>query len=187
MNNITQLLNLADAGDNTARELLVQSIYQELHQLAKHAKSRERSASQLQTTEVLNEACVRLLGATKSAHWNSRGHFFTAAAITMRRVLVDLARQRNAEKRGGDWRRVELEEMPVHNLAVREDLIALDAALAKLEGIEPDAYELVHLRYFAGFTMEQAAETLGLSKRSAERLWSYAKAWLMAEIRLSMS
>lgn len=183
MDKVTRLLGLAEAGDDAARDLLVQSLYQELRKLAKHAKRNESSKASLQTTEILNEACLRLLGATNSEAWNSRGHFFTAAAITMRRVLVDSARQRKADKRGGKWNRIELQDIPTGESPIREDLIALDEALVNLERVDADAYELVHLRYFAGLTVEEAADVIGISKRSAERLWHYAKAWLQTQIR----
>ena len=179
MSQITVLLESIESGNRAAAAELLPLVYEELRRLAAHELRDERSGQTLQPTALVHEAYVRLVDQEDEAKWNHRGHFYGAAAKAMRQILVDNARHKKAIKRGGDFQRLPLDNEIRTGPRRNPDLMELDAALDKLEEERPELAELVSLRYFAGLTMEQAAKSLGISKRSAERNWTYARAWLL--------
>jgi RNA polymerase sigma factor (TIGR02999 family) len=181
MSEVTRILSAVERGEPQAAQLLP-LVYEALRKLAAQKLVQEAPGQTLQATALVHEAYLRLVGTEQARHWNSRGHFFAAAAEAMRRILVERARARGSFKRGGGRARLDLEDLAVASPERPEDLLALDEALTRLAAVEPQAAELVHLRYFAGQTMSAAAELLGLSLRSTHRLWAYAKAWLLAEL-----
>jgi RNA polymerase sigma factor (TIGR02999 family) len=167
--------------EHTAEELLP-LVYSELRKLAASRLAREKPGQTLQPTALVHEAYLRLTDAGQ-ADWDSRGHFFAAAAEAMRRILVDNARRKASAKRGGEWTRIEVDSRELPHVDGGADLCALDDALNKLATVDPGAAELVNLRYFAGLTMQQASEVLGMSERSAYYAWDYARSWLRRELR----
>ena len=184
MTDVTQLLSQIEAGDPSAAESLLPLVYAELRKLAAAKMSREAEGHTLQATALVHEAYLKLVGGEAAQHWNSRGHFFGAAAEAMRRILVDSARRRNADKRGGDLERIELSEK-IESPRPRVDLIALNDALDELAIIDERKAELVKLRYFVGFTIREAAEAMGIADSTADADWAYAKSWL--KLKLSES
>ena len=182
MNDVTQILSAIEQGDAQAAEQLLPLVYDELRKLAAQRLAQEKPGRTLQATALVHDAYVRLVDVEREQHWNSRGHFFAAAAEAMRRILVENARRRNSEKRGGHCERQELIESQIAAPKTSHDLIALDEALNKLAGVDPSSAELVKLRYFAGLTVPQAAEVLGVSARKADSIWAYARAWLRREM-----
>ena len=180
MSDISVLLQSIESGDKAAAAELLPLVYEELRRLAAHELRDETSGQTLQPTALVHEAYLRLVGSGDEPKWNHRGHFYGAAAKAMRQILVDSARRKKALKRGGDGERLPLDNELLATSGRNPDLIELDAALRKLEDKRPELVELVSLRYFAGLTMEQSAKSLGISKRSAERNWTYARAWLLA-------
>ena len=185
MSDVTQILQQIESGDPSAAEHLLPLVYEELRKLAGARMAQESPDHTLQPTALVHEAYVRLVDTDKAQHWNSRGHFFGAAAEAMRRILVDKARSRRRQKRGGDLQRItmELDDVPDPD-QVSEDLIeSLDEALRRFEGVDPTACELVKLRFFAGLSLQEAGGVLEIPPRTADRLWSYAKAWLLREIQ----
>jgi RNA polymerase sigma factor (TIGR02999 family) len=182
MNEVTRILSGIEAGDPHAAEQLLPLVYDELRKLAAQKLAQEKPGQTLQATALVHEAYLRLVETEKAQHWNSRRHFFAAAAEAMRRVLVERARARSSCKRGGGRERLDLEELTVASPERPDELLALDEALTRLAAVEPQAAELVQLRYFAGQNMSGSAELLGLSLRSTHRLWAYAKAWLLQEL-----
>lgn len=188
MSDVSQLLQAIEHGDAAASEQLLPLVYEELRRLASQRMRQEPAGMTLQATALVHEAFLRLVGNSPAMpRWQNRGHFFAAAAEAMRRILVERARRQNRIKHGGEMARQELDEVPIAAPEIREDLIALDAALTKLYEVDRLAADLVQLRYFAGLTMTEAAESLGLTLRSAERTWTYARAWLHQEIAESGS
>jgi RNA polymerase sigma factor (TIGR02999 family) len=186
MDNVSELLAAIDRGDPRAADQLLPLVYDELRQLAAQRLAREKPGQTLEPTALVHEAYVRLVtplseGGAREG-WNGRGHFFAAAALAMRRILVDRARRKHSGKHGGGRVREELNPDEVCAAEPREDLVALDEALTKLAAKNKEAAELVQLRYFAGLPLDQAAEMLEMSARSAGRLWSYARAWLRREL-----
>jgi RNA polymerase sigma factor (TIGR02999 family) len=182
MNHVTRILSAIEEGDPHAASKLLPLVYDELRRLAAHNLAQERPGQTLQPTALVHEAYVRLVDAAKAQHWNSRGHFYAAAAEAMRRILVEQARRKKALRRGGDRRRLDLDLADPAAPQVSDDLLALDQALDKLAEKDHVKAELVKLRYFAGLTMEQTAEALGISLATANRWWNYARAWLHQEI-----
>ena len=178
---ITQLLHRAAAGDHDAEADLLRALYDELHRLARRHMRNERRKLTLQPTALVNEAYVRLMRGA-DAEWTDRVHFFAAASNAMRRILVDHARRRQSLKRGGGIEHEELHETAIVLTAPPDELLAVHEALDKLASEDPSAAELVKLRYFVGMTMEEAAMALGLAKRTAENLWTYARVWLHCEL-----
>jgi RNA polymerase sigma factor (TIGR02999 family) len=181
MHEVTRILVAIEQGDSRAIDRLIPAVYDELRQLASQKLCRERSDHTLQPTALVHEAYLRLVG-DGSESWSSRTHFFAAAAEAMRRILIENARRKHRLKRGGDHHKVDLDEQALVIEEPAEDVIALDEALVKLNENEPAVAELVKLRYFAGLTVEQTAEILGISQRTANRQWAYARAWLFGEI-----
>jgi RNA polymerase sigma factor (TIGR02999 family) len=182
MNEITQILSGIEAGDPHAAEQLLPLVYEKLRQLAAQKLAQEKPGQTLQATALVHEAYLRLIDVDKAQHWNSRGHFFAAAAEAMRRILIENARSKAREKRGGDWQRVDFEELDVTTSVAPDQLVALDDALAHLAAVDQLAGELVKLRYFAGLALDQAAAALGVSQATAYRHWAYARAWLRSEL-----
>ena len=178
MSDITRILANIESGDPSAAEQLLPLVYQELRQLAAAKLAHERPGQTLQATALVHEAYVRLVGAEQQEHWNSRGHFFAAAAEAMRRILVDNARRGKREKRGGHLIRQELQPHEIAAPEIKHDLLALDEVLSELAKENPAQYQLVRLRFFAGLTIQQAAGVLGISTSTADRRWAYARAWL---------
>lgn len=182
MSDVTQLLNAAAAGDRKAAADLLPLVYGELRKLAAARMASEKHGQTLDATALVHEAYIRLIPPDGVSSWNSRGHFFAAAAEAMRRILVDNARRKQAIKNGGDRVRV---EFPVDLEALessREDLLTLDEVLTKLEQDDPEAARLVKLRYFAGLTHQQVADALGVSLRTADRIWALARTWLFRQM-----
>jgi RNA polymerase sigma factor (TIGR02999 family) len=182
MSDVTQLLSAIDRGDPAAAEQLLPLVYDELRRLAAARMAQESPDHTLQATALVHEAYVRLVDDNRERHWDSRGHFFAAAAEAMRRILVEHARRKQGPKQGGGRRRVELTEISAAATAPPEDLLALDEALSRLAGVAPQKAELVKLRFFAGLTMPEAAAALGVSLATAERHWTYARVWLYSEL-----
>ncbi len=182
MTDVTQILNAIEEGDPAAAEQLMPLVYDELRKLAAAKMAQEKPGQTLQATGLVHEAYVRLVGGGKARHWDSGGHFFAAAAEAMRRILIDNARRRQSERHGGSYERLDLLEADLAVGAPNEHVLLLDDALAKLATVHPQAAELVKLRFFAGLTVGQAAPVLGVSDRTAGRLWVYAQAWLRREM-----
>jgi RNA polymerase sigma factor (TIGR02999 family) len=178
MSEITQLLNALDPKDPYAARQLLPLVYDELRRMAAHKLAQEKAGQTLQPTALVHEAYLRLVGAADEARWDNRGHFFAAAAEAMRRILVENARRKKRIRHGGDRQRVDLaqQDVPVEENGV--DLLALDEALTALAKEDLQAAEIVKLHFFAGLSLEQAARTQGISRATAYRQWSYAKAWL---------
>jgi RNA polymerase sigma factor (TIGR02999 family) len=180
MNDVTQILNAIEQGDPHAAQQLLPLLYDELRRLAAQKLRSEAPGQTLQATALVHEAYLRLVGGEQ--HWDSRGHFFAAAAEAMRRILVENARRKRSLKRGGGRAREELDEVQLAAPEPVEDLLALDEALEKLASKDPLKAELVKLRYFAGMTIEEAAAALGISTATAKRYWTYTRTWLYQEI-----
>jgi RNA polymerase sigma factor (TIGR02999 family) len=182
MSEVTRILSAIEQGDPHAAEQLLPLVYDELRRLAATKLAQEKPGQTLQATALVHEAYVRLVDVAQVRQWNSRGHFFAAAAEAMRRILVENARRKRRHKHGGERQRVDLREALRIAEVPAGDLLALDEALSRLEGTDPTAARLVKLRYFAGLTMPEAAEALGIALRTAERNWTYAKTWLHREL-----
>ena len=178
MSEVTRILSAIEQGDPHAADHLLPLVYDELRRLAAQKLAQEKPGQTLQATALVHEAYLRLVDVEKVQQWNSRGHFFAAAAEAMRRILVDGARRKQSLKGGGRQRRVRLEEAISLNEQPAEDLLALDEALDRLAQEDPVKAKLVKLRYFAGLSVEQTAEALGISRATADRYWAYAKVWL---------
>jgi RNA polymerase sigma factor (TIGR02999 family) len=178
MSDVTRILSQIESGDPKAAEQLLPLVYQELRRLAAAKMAQEKPGQTLQATALVHEAYVRLVDVDQAQHWDSRGHFFAAAAEAMRRVLIDAARRRASQKHGGAHQRVETELDDLATRMTAQELISLDEALNELAAVAPERAKLVTLRYFGGMTIEQAAETLGISRVTAHRYWQFAKAWL---------
>lgn len=182
MTDVTQILRRIERGDAAAAQQLLPLVYDELRKLAVLKMAQEPPGQTLQATALVHEAYLRLVNADSPQLWDGRGHFFAAAAESMRRILVENARRRKRIKRGGDQRRLQLTDVPVVASETREDLLALDAALDRLKEVDSQAVQLVHLRYFAGLSIDETAKFLGISPRTADRVWVFARAWLHREI-----
>lgn len=182
MPDVTQILSRIESGDPTASEQLLPLVYNELRRLAAHRLAQEKPGQTLQSTALVHEAFVRLVDGAASQKWDSRGHFFAAAAEAMRRILVDAARRKASLRHGGAMQRHDLLEGDLVTFPIDDELLDLDAALNKLAAADPQAAELVKLRVFAGMTIDEIAQFLRLSPRSAKRVWAYARAWLGREL-----
>jgi RNA polymerase sigma factor (TIGR02999 family) len=179
---VTRILSAIEGGNPQAADQLLPLVYEELRRLAVQRLAHDAPGQTLQATALVHEAYLRLVDVEQAQPWNSRGHFFAAAAEAMRRILVENARSKQCQKRGGGLARQELDPDQLIAPAIREDLLALDEALTRLAAVNPQAAQLVQLRYFAGLAIPDAAQSLGISPRSADRLWAYARAWLHQEI-----
>jgi RNA polymerase sigma factor (TIGR02999 family) len=182
MSEVTRILSAIEQGDPQAAEQLLPLVYGELRKLAAQRMTQEAPGQTLQATALVHEAYLRLVDVDKVQHWNSRGHFFAAAAEAMRRILVENARRNRSLKRGGARTREKLDEENLLAPQAPDELLALDDALSQLAVTDAQAAELVKLRYFAGLTVKQAAEALGVAPRTADFLWAFARAWLLRRL-----
>jgi RNA polymerase sigma factor (TIGR02999 family) len=179
---VTQLLDAAAAGDPQAAADLLPLVYDELRKLAAARMAAEAPDHTLQPTALVHEAYLRLVGSDPAPQWNGRGHFFAAAAEAMRRILIERARRKKAAKAGGSWERQELIDTELAVDSAGDDLFAVDEALTRLAAADPRAAKLVGLRFFLGMTLDEAADHLGLTPRTAYRDWAFARAWLRREL-----
>jgi RNA polymerase sigma factor (TIGR02999 family) len=178
MSEVTRLLDAAAAGDGRAAADLLPAVYDELRRLAAARLAAEPSGQTLQPTALVHEAYIRLVGGEQPQDWTGRGHFFAAAAEAMRRILVEAARRKGRLKRGGGRARLDANEVDLAAPDAVDDLLALDEALGRLAAANPQAAEVVRLRFYAGLPLPDVAQILGISPRSADRTWAYARAWL---------
>jgi RNA polymerase sigma factor (TIGR02999 family) len=183
MSDVTHILSQIEAGDPSAAEQLLPLVYDELRKLAAAKLAHEQPGQTLQATALVHEAYLRLVDVERAPRWDSRGHFFAAAAEAMRRILVDGARRRDSLKRGGALDRVDLPDLAAPEIEGRFDLLALDDALRQLEVEHPEKAKLVKLRFFAGCSLEETAEHLAISRATAQRHWAYARAWLFGKLK----
>jgi len=184
MSDVTNILSQIDQGDPAAAEQLLPLVYNELRKLAAARLAQEKPGQTLQATALVHEAYLRLVGpVARGKQWEGRGHFFAAAAEAMRRILINRARDRNRQKRGGDMRRVDVDAIEIALDTPDEDLLALDEALQELAAADKLCADLVQLRFFAGLTLGEAAEVLGMPRRTADRHWAYARAWLFDRLK----
>jgi RNA polymerase sigma factor (TIGR02999 family) len=188
MDDVSQILTAIDQGDPHAAEQLLPLVYEELRRLAAHKLAQEAPGQTLQATALVHEAYLKLVrpasgDPSREQHWESRRHFFAAAAEAMRRILINRARDRGRVKRGGGWRRLRLEHVDLSLSEPPDELLDLSDALDKLAQEDPASAELVKLRYFAGLTLDEAADALGIVRRTADRYWAFARSWLYAELR----
>jgi RNA polymerase sigma factor (TIGR02999 family) len=182
LSEVTQILSAIEYGDADAAEHLLPLVYDELRQLAAQKLSAEKPGQTLQPTALVHEAYIRLVDVEKVQQWQSRGHFFAAAAEAMRRILVERARRYQAKKRGGDLERIDLPDVHDAESCDPIDVLALNDALEKFQVLEPQKAQLVKLRYFTGCSLEETAQLLGISRATAERYWAYSRAWLFGEL-----
>jgi len=182
VSNVTRILSAIQQGDPLAAEKLLPLVYQELRQLAAHNLAQEKAGQTLQATALVHEAYLRLVDVQEPQHWNGRGHFFAAAAEAMRRILIENARRKLSQKYGGRLRRVELDGIEAAATHAPEQLLAIDEALADLERHDPQAGQLFKLRYFTGCSIEEGGLLLGLSRATAYRHWTFARAWVLRRL-----
>jgi RNA polymerase sigma factor (TIGR02999 family) len=187
MNEVTRVLSAIESGDPHAADQLLPLVYEELRRLAAQKLAQEKPGQTLEATALVHEAYLRLVAsgdasAPREQNWETRGHFFAAAAEAMRRILIDRAREKRCEKRGGTRNRLDIDAIDVAIQATPDQLLAIDDALAKLTRADPAAARLVELRYFAGLTVEESGKALGISTATAYRHWNYARAWLHSEL-----
>jgi RNA polymerase sigma factor (TIGR02999 family) len=182
MSDVTRILQSIEGGDPQAAEKLLPLVYDELRKLAAAKMAQEKPGQTLQATALVHDAYVRLVDVEQAQHWNSRGHFFSAAAEAMRRILVDNARTRQSDKRGGRFQRAGIEQVEIAAEPRSIDLIALDEALDELAVHDPRKAELVKLRFFAGLTLREAADVLEIAESTADADWAYAKSWLRVRV-----
>ena len=182
MNEVTRILDAIGQGDPSAADQLLPLVYAELRRLAAAFLARESPGHTLQPTALVHEAYLRLVGTADEPRWNSRGHFFGAAAQAMRRILVESARRKQRVKHGGQLQQVDLEECDIPVTPPPEELLALDGALARLASDDAEAARIVDLHFFSGLSIDEAADALGVSRATAYRQWAYARAWLRCEL-----
>jgi RNA polymerase sigma factor (TIGR02999 family) len=184
MSDVTRILSAFEQGEpHAAAEQLLPLVYDELRRLAAQRLAQERPGQTLQATALVHEAYLRLVDVDQAQHWNGRGHFFAAAAEAMRRILVNRARDKGREKRGGSRQRIDLDRVLVADQASDEDLVAIDDALQELAHRNGPCAELVRLRFFTGLTLDEAAAAMGIARRTANRYWAFARAWLFDALR----
>jgi RNA polymerase sigma factor (TIGR02999 family) len=183
MSEVTRILSAIEQGDTRAAGELLPLVYDELRKLAAQKMAQEAPGQTLQATALVHEAYLRLVDVGGMPQWDSRGHFFAAAAEAMRRILVDRARAKGRQKRGGEFKKLDIDAIDLATTATPDQLLALDEALAKLAQGDPAAARLVELRYFTGLTVEEAGKALGISTATAYRHWNYARAWLYSELQ----
>jgi RNA polymerase sigma factor (TIGR02999 family) len=186
MSDVTQILSQIESGDPSAAERLLPLVYEELRKLAGAKLAQEKPGQTLQATALVHEAYLRLVDVEEVQHWDSRGHFFAAAAESMRRILVQKARRKSRLKHGGDLQRRNLDLVEIVTPSTPDEILAVDEALARFESVNPPAAQLVKLRYFAGMTIPEAAQSLAISRRKADKLWAYARAWLLSDLTPSV-
>jgi RNA polymerase sigma factor (TIGR02999 family) len=182
MSEVTRILSAIEQGDPSAASQLLPLVYDELRKLAAQRLAQEKPGQTLQATALVHEAYLRLVDAEQARHWNGRGHFFAAAAEAMRRILINRARDRGALKRGGNWRRIDFDAITDPLATADAELLDLEEALEQLARDFPQAAQVVQLRFFAGVTLDEAASALGISARSADRQWAFARAWLLRSL-----
>jgi RNA polymerase sigma factor (TIGR02999 family) len=182
MNDVTHVLERIEQGESQAAEQLLPLVYDELRRLAARKLAQELPGQTLQATALVHEAYLRLVDLDRAQGWNSRGHFFAAAALAMRRILIERARGKGRQKWGGDWRRVDFDNLDLFTSVTPDQLLALDEAIDGLAAEDATAVKLVRLRYYAGLSLEQAAESLAISTATAYRHWSYARTWLLCAL-----
>src|SRR6266568_1344859 len=182
MTDVTSILSAIEQGDPHAAEQLLPLVYDELRRLAAHKLAQEKPGQTLEATALVHEAYLRLVDGEKVKRWNSRGHFFAAAAEAMRHILVDNARRKRRTKHGGGRQRINLDKSLPSHPTNSEQVLALDEALRRLAGQDPEAAAIVKLRYFAGLSVEEAAQAVRMSRANAYRHWNFARAWLMEEL-----
>jgi RNA polymerase sigma factor (TIGR02999 family) len=182
MSDVTRILSQIEQGDCQAAEQLLPLVYEELRRLAAAKMAKEKPGQTLQATALVHEAYMRLVDAEKAQQWDSRGHFFAAAAEAMRRILIDQARKKETLRRGRDRKRCDIEHLEIASPEPRFDILSLNDTLGRFERRDPEKAKLVKLRFFAGLTIPQAAEILGISSTTADRYWAYARAWLHADL-----
>ena len=183
MHDVTRILSLIESGDPSAAEKLLPLVYDELRKLAAARLAQEKPGQTLQATALVHEAFIRLVDVDKAQEWNSRGHFFAAAAQAMRRIIVEHARRKKSLKQGGNWQRQDLFLDGVCQPDVPSQVLAINESLDRLAIDNPEVARVVELRYFAGLSPAETASAMGISTRSVHRYWSYAKAWLIEEMR----
>jgi RNA polymerase sigma factor (TIGR02999 family) len=183
MSEVTRILNAIEQGDPQAARQLLPLVYDELRQLAAQKLAREKPGQTLEATALVHEAYLRLVGQGGDPHWNSRGHFFAAAAEAMRRILVENARRKKRLKHGGDRKRLDLEHADLALPQGPDELLLIDEAIHKLAAEDPEAAQLVKLRFYAGLSVEEAAQLVGIARSTAYEHWAYARAWLHREVR----
>jgi RNA polymerase sigma factor (TIGR02999 family) len=183
MTEVTRILSAIEEGDPHAAEQLLPLVYQELRQLAAQKLAQEKPGQTLEATALVHEAYLRLVDVKNTPHWNSRGHFFAAAAEAIRRILIERARRKSRRKRGGDWQRLDVQLNAPIVEGPNTDILAVGEALSQLACEHPEEAELVKLRYFAGLTLAETAAALGISTATADRRWRYARAWLARRLR----
>jgi RNA polymerase sigma factor (TIGR02999 family) len=183
MSDVTRILSRIESGDPSAVEQLMPLVYDELRKLAAARLADERPDQTLQATALVHEAYIRLVDVEKAQHWNSRGHFFGAAAEAMRRILINRARDKGRLKRGGDRQRIDFDSLQLATDCPSETLLAVDEALQQLAVEDAEAAEFVKLRFFAGLSLTDSAQAMGISRRVADRLWTFARAWLFDSLR----
>ena len=183
MSEVTRILSAIEQGDPHAAEQLLPLVYEELRKLAAQKLAQEKPGQTLEATALVHEAYLRLVDADKAQNWNSRGHFFAAAAEAMRRILVENARRKQSRKHGGDLARQNLATADVAAPETPHEVLALDEAIQKLARQDKGAADVVQLRFFAGLPLPEVAKLLGISPRTADRLWAYARAWLHQELQ----
>jgi RNA polymerase sigma factor (TIGR02999 family) len=182
MSDVTVILSQIEQGDPHAAEQLLPLVYDELRRLAEQRLAQERPGQTLQATALVHDAYIRLVDTEQQQHWNSRGHFYAAAAAAMRRILIEKARRKQSRKRGGDWKRLEMEGFDLAAPESPVEILALDEAIEKLAAADKAAADVVRLRFFAGLPLLEVARLMDISPRTADRLWAYARAWLHQEI-----
>jgi RNA polymerase sigma factor (TIGR02999 family) len=182
MSDVTRILSAIEQGEAGAAEQLLPLVYDELRRLAAHKLCREKPGQTLQATALVHEAYIRLVDAETAQHWTSRGHFFGAAAEAMRRILVESARRKSRQRRGGQRQRCELADDDLITHPISDELLDLDAAIASLGEVNGQAADLVKMRVFAGMSIDEVAQFLGISSRNAKRMWAYARAWIGREV-----
>ena len=186
MSEVTQILDAIGRGDPKAASELLPLVYEELRKLAAARMANEAAGHTLQPTALVHEAWLRLAGNDANAQFANRAHFFAAAAEAMRRILIDRARRKGAEKRGGDWQRIDLEKVEIATEADDDTLLLVNEALEKLAKEDANAAEIAKLRFFGGLTLEEAAQTMGVTERTANRYWAFARVWLFDEMRQTL-
>jgi len=182
MTDVTRVLSAIEQGDPQAAERLLPLVYEELRRMAVQRMAQERPGQTLQATALVHEAYIRLVDAEKVQHWNSRGHFFVAAAEAMRRILINRARDGKRLKRGGERHRIDLDRIEIALSTSTDELLVLDEAMQRLAAQYPECAALVKLRFFAGLSLGEAATALGISRRTADRNWAFARAWLHQQL-----